>query len=406
MANYYDPQRYALTGPQIEPEAGHWTFAGELVRVVNIHSLHPSSIPDPYDIDPGLLENDLQELAHLASIRNDPTAVAGTFKATPPVGKPYGTPDLVDRTRKPLSIFLKHQPPPITSQIRRSEQEEIADILMPCAEQEPFVVNGRDLARLFEDETPGLLHRHALNCLLFRRSVSPPRQARIWMALDVAIYSALLAAWHIKWGHRDTNKSGDPPDYTRVYRERPIIWEARVAAAENRSERYSVLFDYEIDEEGNDTTNRRCPSPFVSPGTPRHPAYPSGHSTYSAAASKVMAHFFPDAAVELENLADNIGMARLWGGVHWRQDHTAGQMLGGWVADEIIKQLCHDPVRPIPTPMPSRCDATKTTPSFSTVEQGKKYRSDHANGKCEANQDTIPAPSLSIQEFQGQRGAF
>jgi len=60
---------------------------------------------------------------------------------------------------------------------------------------------------------------------------------------------------------------------------------------------------------------------FPTPGTPRHPAYPSGHSTYSAAAAFTLIAFFPQYAEDLLRLADNTGVARLWAGVHWRSDH-------------------------------------------------------------------------------------
>jgi len=53
---------------------------------------------------------------------------------------------------------------------------------------------------MFESETPGLIHRHALDYIFYQRfDISPPRQARIWMALDAAIYAALAAAWSYKW---------------------------------------------------------------------------------------------------------------------------------------------------------------------------------------------------------------
>jgi membrane-associated phospholipid phosphatase len=57
-------------------------------------------------------------------------------------------------------------------------------------------------------------------------------------------------------------------------------------------------------------------SSFPTPGTPRHPAYPSGHSTYSAAAAFTLIAFFPQYAEDLLRLADNTGVARLWAGVH------------------------------------------------------------------------------------------
>ena len=76
---------------------------------------------------------------------------------------------------------------------------------------------------------------------------------------------------------------------------------------------------------------------FPTPGTPRHPAYPSGHSTYSAAAAFTLIAFFPQYAEDLLRLADNTGVARLWAGGHWRSDHTFGQLVGRAVAELIIK---------------------------------------------------------------------
>jgi len=78
---------------------------------------------------------------------------------------------------------------------------------------------------------------------------------------------------------------------------------------------------------------------FPTPGTPRHPAYPSGHSTYSAAAAFTLIAFFPQYAEDLLRLADNTGVARLWAGVHWRTDHTFGQLVGRAVAELIVNQL-------------------------------------------------------------------
>jgi hypothetical protein len=78
---------------------------------------------------------------------------------------------------------------------------------------------------------------------------------------------------------------------------------------------------------------------FSTPGTPRHPAYPSGHSTYSAAAAFTLIAFFPQYAEDLLRLADNTGVARLWAGVHWRTDHTFGQLVGRAVAELIVNQL-------------------------------------------------------------------
>lgn len=95
--------------------------------------------------------------------------------------------------------------------------------------------------------------------------------------------------------------------------------------------------------------------PNPSPGTPRHPAYPSGHSTYGGAASELLSYFFPDYSEELDRLADNCGMARLWAGIHWRSDHVQGMRLGRCVARMVIEQLeqsCICPADGCPPPDP------------------------------------------------------
>ena len=42
---------------------------------------------------------------------------------------------------------------------------------------------------------------------------------------------------------------------------------------------------------------------------------------------------------EVRRMADNIGMGRLWAGVHWRSDHEAGLKLGQVVACLVLRQL-------------------------------------------------------------------
>jgi membrane-associated phospholipid phosphatase len=70
---------------------------------------------------------------------------------------------------------------------------------------------------------------------------------------------------------------------------------------------------------------------FPTPGTPRHPAYPSGHSTYSAAAAFTLIAFFPQYAEDLLRLADNTGVARLWAGsTGVRTTHSASWLGEPW----------------------------------------------------------------------------
>jgi membrane-associated phospholipid phosphatase len=150
----------------------------------------------------------------------------------------------------------------------------------------PIIKNGGELARLFENETPGLWHRHVLNVLFdpnipnsLGQRFSPPLQAFIWAALDVAIASALMAVWHYKWLATGLNQV--------ARRARPV--EANPGLG--------VLYDFEVEfvntgqngrQVGDIVLGQPKNAQIASPGTPRHPAYGSGHSTYSAAASYVL----------------------------------------------------------------------------------------------------------------------
>jgi PAP2 superfamily len=62
--------------------------------------------------------------------------------------------------------------------------------------------------------------------------------------------------------------------------------------------------------------------------TPPFPAYVSGHSTTSGAAATVLGAFFPGQARELDAMAEEAAISRLYGGIHFRSDNEAGLELG------------------------------------------------------------------------------
>jgi hypothetical protein len=62
--------------------------------------------------------------------------------------------------------------------------------------------------------------------------------------------------------------------------------------------------------------------------TPPFPAYVSGHSTTSAAASTVLGALFPNRAGKLGAMAEEAAVSRLYGGIHFRSDNEAGLELG------------------------------------------------------------------------------
>ncbi len=71
-------------------------------------------------------------------------------------------------------------------------------------------------------------------------------------------------------------------------------------------------------------------------GAPNHPSYPSGHSCASSSAARILTHFFPDRAGDLDALVTEAGLSRVYAGIHFMFDVTAGQQLGRAVADWAI----------------------------------------------------------------------
>jgi hypothetical protein len=387
---------YALAESfQVEPDASYWNYCPQL-RLVSIEELtaitddpnNPGYFP-PYP-DPCTpagqreIEQEMEELLDLQRRRDDPCSLEHPGQGCPvlndtpckprdPLPKAFGC-------RAPISKLFDLRPPALGS------------VVVNRFPGDRTIRTGRGMARAVESETPGLHHRHALIELMRARPLwSPPRQALVWAALDVALASALQAAWYYKW------LSSRP--YTSR-RERPIEYAARNGVG------LTVLFDHP--DELNPTYSwcpdgRPCaPKPAFSPGTPRHPAYPSGHSTYSGAASTILGYFFgndptpaflevnqPATTIgeEVRRMADNIGMGRLWAGVHWRSDHEAGLRLGQVVACLVLRQvasicggfdMCG---RTASTPKQCTCDEKKhecvnekPTPCDELKEKAKRCR--------------------------------
>jgi membrane-associated phospholipid phosphatase len=67
-------------------------------------------------------------------------------------------------------------------------------------------------------------------------------------------------------------------------------------------------------------------------GKPNHPSYPSGHSCLSASAAEVLSTFFPEKRAQLDAMVVQAGLSRMYGGIHYRFDISAGQTLGRNVA--------------------------------------------------------------------------
>ena len=77
-------------------------------------------------------------------------------------------------------------------------------------------------------------------------------------------------------------------------------------------------------------------------GVPNFPAYVSGHSTFSGAASTVLSHIIPSKASEFNTMATEASNSRLFGAIHYRSDCEKGLLLGKAVGNFAVNRATTD----------------------------------------------------------------
>jgi len=128
----------------------------------------------------------------------------------------------------------------------------------------------------------------------YRLDGNAPRAARVYVLASVATYEACVACWDAKYAY----------------------WAIRPFQLDPN---FKPLFT-----------------------TPNHPAYPSAHTCLSGATAFVLAYLFPRDATMLNGLAEEAGEARIWAGIHFRTDVTAGLKLGRQVGQLVIDRAKSD----------------------------------------------------------------
>jgi hypothetical protein len=235
----------------------------------------------------------------------------------PPFGTPAGTwrPWLMTSNTQ----FLHSIPPPSTygSAAYKDQLLQVLNTVNNETQKE------RDVA-FFWDDGPGTLtppgHWIAIAETQIKKYKPTNAQAvRVLAAQSAAEADAGVAAWNIKY------------TYWSV---RPITGIWRLGA------------DNALHTEAECTaTPSLCPyrgkwySPITTPG---FPSYPSAHATFSAAASAVLAYFFPKAADSMTAMANEVAQARVYGGIHYPEDSAAGVTLGHLIASLAIDRAKSD----------------------------------------------------------------
>jgi membrane-associated phospholipid phosphatase len=108
-------------------------------------------------------------------------------------------------------------------------------------------------------------------------------------------------------------------------------------------------------EDGNPATDADPDwKPLIE--TPPFPAYTSGHSTFSGAAATVLANFFGTDSVRFASTSDGLpnvqrayeslwaaaeeaGMSRIYGGIHWQFDNTQGLAVGKGIGSYVVRNF-------------------------------------------------------------------
>ncbi len=128
----------------------------------------------------------------------------------------------------------------------------------------------------------------------YRLDVNPPRAARVQALMSIATYDAAVACWDAKYTYWAMRPFHYDPQFT------PLI------------------------------------------PVPAHPSYPAAHGCHSGAAAAVLAYLFPRDAASLTAQADEAGMSRLWGGIHFPSDIRVGLALGRAVAQRVVDRAQDD----------------------------------------------------------------
>ena len=215
--------------------------------------------------------------------------------------------------------FRPPGPPPLDSEVFREALEEVHRL---GGERSAARTRGQTtIAKFWADFTytstpPG--HWNEIARDIARRRVLPEREAlRLFAVLNVALADAGIAAFDAKYHF----------NYWRP------VTALEASPYKAGGGRWASLLP-----------------------TPPHPEYVSAHSTFSAAAAETLARFFETDAVEfsvtsfdvpgvvreyrsLRACAEEIGMSRLYGGIHYRFSNEDGLVLGRKVAEAVIGQF-------------------------------------------------------------------
>ena len=142
-------------------------------------------------------------------------------------------------------------------------------------------------------------------------------------------YSAapVVAPWLEQTMELVSRRPKDPPSSSRSYSYVSAAMEDAVLAA------YHYKYEYDRTAPKGESIVERSPDP----------SYPSEHAAMAGAASRLIAHLYPEyPAARLEERAEDVAQARVAAGANYPSDVEAGLKLGRAIAERYIEKAKHD----------------------------------------------------------------
>lgn len=265
-------------------------------------------------------------------VRYTPSGEPGDWNPTPPAfAKPWGPqwPQVICFSLRRGYVFRSDGPPKVTDKAYTIAFDEVKQI---GAKESPTRTKDQTEIALFWADgagtvtPPGHWNRIAQDAAR-RKRLSLGESTRLFALLNVAMADVGIACWDCKYHFRFW---------------RPV---------EGIREAY---------RDGNpDTKADGSWEPLLV--TPPFPSYTSGHSSFSGAAATILAAVIGKDDVRFESTSDGLpgvtrrfsgfwaaaeeaGMSRIYGGIHWQFDNTDGLAGGKKVAEHVLAN-CFRPVR-------------------------------------------------------------
>ena len=218
---------------------------------------------------------------------------------------------------KSVSQFRPGPPPKLHSALFARDFNETKDL--GAAKSTKRTAWQTETARFWEMPGPSAWNQ-AARSLVASRPLPLSDSARLFMNLNVASFDAYMAIFDAKYQYE--------------------FWRP-ITAIRNG------------DRVGNDATERDA-SWLPAIPTPMHPEYPCAHCVVDGAAGVVMKSVFGSGAVPeftltspempgvtrkyltINQLEDEVSMARIWGGVHFRNSNEVGYGIGKQVGEYVL----------------------------------------------------------------------